>query len=387
MGSLRSRSKACIQYSTTTTTGANPDFPPTNAAGYPVFKPADPADSTDPTYTANAADQHLQQYEDGRFVMEYCEFRAMNTSIQLAVDADSAQVEIGFQAARDFIEACERRFTRFSDDSELSGLNRAAGGWFRASPDLIELVSMAQKFHNQTRGLFDPAILTDLRRVGYDKSMDEIRLAGRIAGVNPRYETPREGFLDGRERPVFQLVKIDPDQGRIWMPPEMQLDLGGIAKGWIAERAAAILSEYSSTCAVNAGGDMFLVGLPAEQEAWEIGLEDPRHPDQDLATLKIKPGALATSYITKRTWVQNNSVRHHLIDPRTGRPAETEWLSMTVIAPHAATAEVYAKALLIAGKQDIQSIANNSAEIIFIGVDQEGKLWGSQTSKEVIYAQ
>jgi thiamine biosynthesis lipoprotein len=323
--------------------------------------------------------------------MKYCEFRAMNTTIQLAADADSAQVETGFQAARDFIDASERRFTRFSDDSELSGLNRAAGIWFRASPELIELVSMAHRFHNQTRGLFDPAILTDLRRLGYDKSMDEIRISGqisgRISGVNPGYESPREGFLDDRERPVFQHVKIDPAKGQIWMPPDMQLDLGGIAKGWIAEKAAAILSKYSCTCAVNAGGDMFLVGLPAGQEVWEIGLEDPLHPEQDLAILKIKPGALATSSITKRTWVQNNLVRHHLIDPRTGRPAETEWLSMTVIAPHAATAEVYAKALLIAGKQDIQSIANNRAEIIFIGVDQEGKLWGPPTSKEVIYAE
>jgi FAD:protein FMN transferase len=314
--------------------------------------------------------------------MQYCEFRAMNTAIQLAADADTARVESGFQAARDFIENCERRFTRFSDESEISGLNRAAGEWFRASPELIELVSMAQKFHNQTRGLFDPSILTDLRRLGYDKSMDEIR----ISGVNPRYESPREGFVDRRERPVFQQVKIDPAEGRIWMPQGLQLDLGGIAKGWIAEKAAGILSEFATTCAVNAGGDMFLVGLPAGQEAWEIDLEDPLRPEQDLATLKIKPGALATSSITKRTWIQNNATRHHLIDPRTGKPAETEWLSMTVIAPHASAAEVYAKALLIAGKRDIQTIAINNAEIIFIGVDREGKVWGSPASEEVIYA-
>jgi FAD:protein FMN transferase len=314
--------------------------------------------------------------------MEYCEFRAMNTAIQLAAEADSARVETGFQAARDFIEACERRFTRFSDESELSDLNRAAGEWYRASPELIEVVSAAQKFHNQTRGLFDPSILTDLRRLGYDKSMDEIR----ISGVSPWHESPREGFLERRERPVFQLVQIDPALGRIWMPPGLQLDLGGIAKGWIAEKAAGILSEDTPACAVNAGGDMFLVGLPTGQEAWEIGLEDPLHPEQDLAILRIGPGALATSSITKRTWIQSNSPRHHLIDPRTGQPAETEWLSMTVIAPHATAAEVYAKALLIAGKQDIQSIVKNDAEIIFIGVDREGKLWGSPSSKEVIYA-
>lgn len=314
--------------------------------------------------------------------MQFHEFRAMNTNIQLAADADSARVETGFQAARAYIESCERRFTRFSDDSELSGLNRSAGDWFRASPELIELVKMAQKFHNQTRGLFDPSILTDLRHLGYDKSMDEIR----ISGVNPWQASPREGFLDHRERPVFQQVEIDLANGRIRMPPGMQLDLGGIAKGWIAEKAAGILAEYAGTCAVNAGGDMFLVGVPVDQECWEVGLENPLQPEQDLAILKIGPGALATSSITKRTWVQSNSTRHHLIDPRTGRPAETEWLSMTVLAPHAAAAEVYAKALLIAGKQNIQTIAKNNAEIIFIGVDRYGKLWGSPTSKEVIYA-
>jgi thiamine biosynthesis lipoprotein len=314
--------------------------------------------------------------------MQYYEFRAMNSAIQLAAEAATAQVESGFQAAREFIENCERRFTRFSDDSELSGLNRAAGEWFRASPELIELISLAQNFHNQTRGLFDPSILTDLRRLGYDKSMDEIR----VLGANPWHEAPREGFLAERERPVFQQVKIDPARGRIWMPQGLQLDLGGIAKGWIAEKAAGILSEVAPTCAVNAGGDMFLVGLPQGQPAWEIGLENPLQPEKDLALLKIKPGALATSTITKRTWVQNNMARHHLIDPRTGKPAETDWLSMTVIAPHASVAEVYAKALLIAGKQDIQTIAKNYADIIFIGVDREGKVWGSPASKEVMYA-
>jgi thiamine biosynthesis lipoprotein len=314
--------------------------------------------------------------------MQYYEFRAMNTAIQLAGEADSTRVEKGFQAARDFIEACERRFTRFSEDSELSGLNRAAGDWFRASPELIELVSMAQKYHNQTRGLFDPSILPDLRRLGYDKSMDEIR----IAGVDPREASPREGILDRRERPDFQEVKIDPTAGCIWMPAGLQLDLGGIAKGWIAEKAAGILSGYAHTCAVNAGGDMFLSGLPDGQGAWEIGLEDPLNPDQDLAILRMGPGALATSSITRRTWIQSDARRHHLIDPRTGEPAETEWLSMTVIAPHAPAAEVYAKALLIAGKQEIQAMIPNDIEIIFIGVDRQGKLWGSPASKEVIYA-
>jgi thiamine biosynthesis lipoprotein len=117
---------------------------------------------------------------------------------------------------------------------------------------------------------------------------------------------------------------------------------------------------------------------------WQVALEDPRDPAQTMAILSVGPGAVATSSIKKRCWQQGKHIRHHLIDPRSGEPAETDWLSVTVIAPHATVAEVFAKALLIAGPREVDSIAARQSDLAFIAVDRAGQLWGSTRAKEFL---
>jgi thiamine biosynthesis lipoprotein len=85
----------------------------------------------------------------------------------------------------------------------------------------------------------------------------------------------------------------------------------------------------------------------------------------------------------KRRWQRSGKTQHHLIDPRNGEPAETAWLSVTVAAPHAAQAEVLAKALLIAGPEEAIALAMKNEESGFIAVDREGKLWGVPTGMEL----
>jgi len=309
--------------------------------------------------------------------MEIVRFRAMNTDILLVAEGKADRLVEGFEQAQQFIHASEGRFSRFLDESELSELNRSAGTWFQASPDLFSVVVLTRRFFHLTRGLFDPSILPDLRRVGYDRSMDLIREQGPAPLL--------ESLLAG-ERPSFSEMDLDEANHMILFPIGMEIDLGGIAKGWIAEQAAGILSEFASACAVNAGGDMFLVGLPEGQEQWPVELEDPLQPEKILTSLEVDPGAVATSTVTKRTWKQGEKQRHHLIDPRTGNPAETEWLSVTVIAPHAYEAEVYAKVLLIAGPQESGEIIRNSGiEFSYLAVDRDKKIWSSQKSLENFY--
>lgn len=308
--------------------------------------------------------------------MEYIEFRAMNSDIVLAAEGEREQIHPGFQAARHFIEECEQRFTRFSLDSELAQMNRNAGQWFNASPELLELVRLSLRYFFQTGGLFDPSILTDLKRAGYDRSMDDVRLYGA------RQKLPERRA----KKSSFDSIRLDDANEKIWLPPGMEIDLGGIAKGWIAEQAARILGSYTSACAVNAGGDLYLVGVPAGRIGWEVALEDPRQPDQTLAVLNVGPGAVATSAVTKRAWQQGDKRQHHLIDPRSGEPATTDWLCVTVIAPHAVDAEVFAKALLIAGSAGATELLAKNSEIIFIAVDLQGKLWGTPGIVEMIDA-
>ena len=345
--------------------------------------------------------------------MEYSEFRAMNSDILLGAEGSPGRVEAGFRAAREFILDSERRLTRFSEESELSQLNRSQGVWFSASPALFSLLGLAREYFYQTGGLFDPSILRDLKRAGYDRSMDEIRsaqgsglppaddgLAGTLEGA-PQGTRER---LDLRERVNFGQALLDGGASSIRLPPGVEIDLGGIAKGWIAGEAARILKDYSSACAVSAGGDLCLLGLPSGQDHWEIALEDPRYPDGTLGILKVGPGAVATSSVTKRSWRRGGRQQHHLIDPRSGEPAVTDWLSVTVAASDAApeaalraahgspaiasstgaAAEVYAKALLIAGPDQAMEILAANPELAFIAVDRHGKLWGSPKSREYL---
>ena len=301
----------------------------------------------------------------------------MNTDILLAAEGKADQLAAGFEQAQQFIQAGERRFTRFSEDSELSKLNRSAGERFLASPDLFSVIALARRFFHLTRGLFDPSILPELKRVGYDRSMDLLRTQG---------PAPLFDSLLADERPSFSEMDLDESEHSILLPPGMELDLGGIAKGWIAEQAASLLARFATACVVDAGGDMFMVGYPDGLDQWPVELEDPLQPERVLTSLKVDPGAVATSTITKRTWKQAGIQRHHIIDPRTREPAVSDWISVTVYAQHAYEAEVFAKALLIAGPQEAQEIAHNSGlELSYLAVDWEKKIWGNQGIMENFY--
>jgi thiamine biosynthesis lipoprotein len=310
--------------------------------------------------------------------METESFRAMNTDIVLAAEGPSPRrLQEGFRRVRQYVADKEAQFTRFSEASELSSLNHSAGDWFQATPELFEVVRLARDLHEQTGGLFDPAVLPALKAAGYDRSMDQVRAFGAGPAVN---------FPSGMLERGLTGLMLDPTTNHIKLPAGRQIDLGGVAKGWIAERAAGLLAAYAEACAVNAGGDMFLTGIPSDEpdHAWHIALEDPLQPERDLAVLRVESGAVATSAVTRRRWMQGTQARHHIIDPRTLLPAETDWLSMTVIAPHAAAAEAFAKALLIAGSAQAARLADRYPQVTFIGVRNDGALWGSSHSQEYL---
>jgi thiamine biosynthesis lipoprotein len=307
--------------------------------------------------------------------MEYDEFRAMNSDIVLAAEGDDRELASGFERAREFIIAQEQRLTRFSDQSELMRLNESSGDWFPASGGLIELVGESIRMHAETGGLFNPAILPALKRAGYDRSFDQL----------PPLQSPENHPGPGGVVPGLVGIEIDYIRQRIRLPSGMQIDLGGIAKGWIAERAARLLAVHATACAVSAGGDMFLIGRPSEEPFWRLTVEDPLDARRALAVLRVgSETAIATSSVTRRRWMQDGKPRHHLIDPRTGEPARSDWRSVTVIADRMTRAEALAKALLIDQGRTSGRMIDREPAAIFIAVDEHGSLWGSPGSKELL---
>jgi thiamine biosynthesis lipoprotein len=306
--------------------------------------------------------------------MEYFRFVAMNTDILLAAEGSLETIQDGFERTTKFIRDEERRFTRFSTDSELSHLNQSAGAWFKLSVEMLEVIQIALFFREETGGLFDPTILHDLERIGYDRSLDYIRSRVVSSPASPMPHKPSKAAE----------IRLRQSESLISLPPGTSLDLGGIAKGWIVEHATRILANYSLACGVSAGGDMYTTGLPSGELGWRVGLEDPLNPGESLVSLKLPPGATATSATTKRVWKQDGKLRHHLIDPRSGEPAESDWLSVTVIAQDLCLCEAYAKALLIAGPREAQKLASQ-INIDYLAVDRNENILGTSKSLEYIY--
>jgi thiamine biosynthesis lipoprotein len=132
------------------------------------------------------------------------------------------------------------------------------------------------------------------------------------------------------------------------LPDSVHLDLGGIAKGWAADQAVRRLSLYGPAL-VNAGGDIAISGSLSDGQAWPIGIDDPFQADTHFETLKLTRSGVATSGKDYHRWLKDGAWQHHIIDPRTGLPADTDVMAATVVAPTVMEAEAAAKAVLIMG--------------------------------------
>lgn len=257
--------------------------------------------------------------------MERHAFRAMGTGIEafLAVPAGPDAV-LGLASVEREFRRLEGLLTRFDDASELSRLN--AAGAIEAGEDLLAVVELALAARERTGGRFDATVHDALVAAGYDRTF-ELLVGGSVTAIPPR----TAGGVRVRGR-------------RIELDPGVRLDLGGIAKGYAVDRAVALLAPLGP-CLVNAGGDLAVAGVP-EEGVWPVAVETPSGP----LTLGLERGALATSGSDRRRWRAGEAIHHHLIDPDTGRPSDSDLLRVTVTAPIAVEAEVLAKALFLAGE-------------------------------------
>jgi thiamine biosynthesis lipoprotein len=233
----------------------------------------------------------------------------------------------------------EGSLSRFRDDSDLAWLNRHAGGPVQVSKILWDVVKTALQAAQRSHGLVTPTMLAELELAGYDRSFD--MLDARVPAESPPASTPSGDW---------SAVVLRPDSRSICLPPGVRLDLGGVAKGWAADRAARQLGKYGPAL-VDAGGDIAVSGPMADGSPWPIGVADPTELDGQIELLLLEAGGVATSGRDYRRWRQGGSWQHHIIDPRTGRPAVTDVLSATVVASSAREAEMAAKTALILGSR------------------------------------
>ena len=245
-------------------------------------------------------------------------FQAMGTSCSLfAVDVSRTRLLEGELWLRR-TAAC---LTRFASDSELTRLNSSTGEWCDVGPELEAVLRESLCAHEMSGGLVNAAVLTSMVAIGYTRPLIEGPTAPAAIAACPLPPLPS----------VLQVR-----QGGARLERGTGIDLGGIAKGWMADR---LCERLGPNAVANIGGDLSASGSGPSGAGWPVGLAE--------VTVMLRDQGAATSSVRKRRWGE----QHHLIDPRTGAPASTGLDEVSVVAGSGVEAEVVAKTALLLGPE------------------------------------
>ena len=221
-----------------------------------------------------------------------------------------------------WVRALAARLTRFDERSELARFNRSAGAWVPVSAELEALLHESLRAHEVSGGLVNVAVLPSMLAVGYTRPLSHGPTAAALEAVHPA--------------PLLPSV-LEVELGRALLASGVGIDLGGIAKGWMADRLS---EQLGANVLVNLGGDLRARGDGPAGAGWPVSLGD--------ATILLSGHGAATSSVLRRRWGDG---LHHLIDPRTGRPASSGLVEVSVVAAAAVDAEIVAKTALIGGPE------------------------------------
>jgi len=266
-------------------------------------------------------------------------FRALGTTAVVAV-ADAGAL----QKARDLLttelDRVDRACSRFRDDSELERANACAGARLRVTPLFARCVRVALDAAASTGGLVSPTLGEPLRAAGYDRTFALVRARDGWA------------FRDVAAAPdAWREIELDEDRCELRVPRGVALDLGATAKALAAARAAERIAHKTGTgVLVSLGGDLAVAG-EAPPGGWPVRIADDHAAPLDAPgpTIAVAAGGLATSSVTIRSWRVETGVAHHIIDPRTARPATSPWQTASVAARSCVEANVAATAALVVG--------------------------------------
>jgi thiamine biosynthesis lipoprotein len=265
-------------------------------------------------------------------------FPALGTTATLVVDGDA-----GRAAARarleEVLDTVDRACSRFRSDSELSGVNRAAGRPVPVGPVLLAAVDVALRAARLTDGDVDPTVGTAVRVLGYDRDFASVAAEG--------------GPLTCRiERAAgWRHVRVDRDAGTMQVPAGVELDLGATAKAYAADWAASTIADATGAGVLVAlGGDVAVAG-PAPRAGWPVRVTDDHAapPDAPGETIAITIGGVATSSTTVRRWRRGGDALHHIVDPATGRSAAGPWRTVSVAASTCVDANIASTAAVVRG--------------------------------------
>lgn len=357
-------------------------------------------------------------------------FFLFNTQVHMhaygdaAADPDAtARLDAALVAARDRCLFFERAFSRTRDDSDIARAHAASPNAVPVSPQTARLVRQALGYCERSRGKFDITMgtVTSLWNFHTGEVPSRLALARALPHVDYRHivldeepcgrepldeeslgkDSPVQGSLDddalnaGTSRaPSSNVPSSKSSQPTLAITdPHTILDLGGVAKGYIADELADLFIAHGvGRFVINLGGNVVVRGgRPADASArppvaagspWRIGIINPLDPAHNRAIVDMVDGSVVTSGIHERRFTKGGVTYHHILDPATGMPAKTDLTSATIIAPRSMDCDGYSTTALMLGARDAIDFVESLPGIEAVLIDEADEVWWTSGIEE-----
>lgn len=281
-----------------------------------------------------AAAGTIARNKNGQMTQASRQMFAMDTVISL--QTCGRDPEAALQKAADELERLDKMFSTGNPESEISRLNRDGGG--EVSDETLAVIRTALEVYEDTDGRFDISIYPIMRLWGFTDGNYHVARPEELAAVLP--------YVDAG--------KIEISGRRVTLGEGQEIDLGGIAKGYASARLMELFREAGMKNAlVSLGGNVQTFGSKSDGSKWNIGIRLPQKGTQEVAaTLKIQDKAVITSGGYERYFVEDGSTYIHIVDPKTGRPADSDLVSVTVVSKDGMMADALSTALYLMGYEE-----------------------------------
>lgn len=260
------------------------------------------------------------------------ELYAMDTVMTLT--AYGPQAETALDDAADEIERLDTLWSISSSDGDIARLN--ADKQAALSDDTITLLKRAQEISASTGGLFACTIEPVMEAWGF---------------TSGNYTVPDDATLQSLLAHVDD-TQVTIDGSTVTIPADVKVDLGGIAKGFTSDRVMELFAADGVTSGIiSLGGNVQTLGTKPDGSLWRVGIQDPNNSSDIIATIEVADKAVITSGGYQRYFEQNGTTYHHIIDPRTGMPADSGLTSVTIVSDDGTLVDGLSTALFIMGKE------------------------------------
>lgn len=295
----------------------------------------------------------------------------MGTIVEITVASDDKKraneaIDAGFRE----IKRLEQLMSTYIPDSNLSRINDSAGvSPVKADREVLYLIKKGIELGDLTNGAFNIAVGPLVKLWGIPDKREFIPSKKEIGLLLPVTD--------------YHNIQIDEEKGEVFLKKKgMRIDLGGIAKGYAAERAIAILKEKGIDNAIVAvAGDVKAIGKRPDGKAWHIGVKHPREKEKLLRTVDLSDMAVSTSGDYERFFIKDGILYHHILDPRTGEPARRSQ-SATVVASEGIVADALSTGVFVLGPEMGMELIERMPDVEGIIVDSTGKVFVSSGMKD-----